>query len=89
MPTCVPMKELKNTAEFTETVQRSATPVFVTKNGREEFVSMSLEAYEALLLEGARSRLYAEVDRAERDIADGRLIDAKGSSANLRERYGL
>lgn len=89
MPVCVPMKELKNTAEFTKTVQSAAAPVFVTKNGQEEFVSMSLEVYEALRLEGARMRLYEEVERAEDDIAAGRVTDAASSNAALRRRYGL
>ena len=46
--TCVPMKELKNTAEFTDTVQNAAGPVLVTKNGREAFVALSMSGYEAL-----------------------------------------
>lgn len=47
--TCVPMKELKNTAAFTETVQSAGGPVIVTKNGSEAFVSMSMDCYESLL----------------------------------------
>ena len=86
---CVPTKELKNTAEFAETVQAADGPVVVTKNGKEAFVSMSMGCYEALLLEGARARLYESIDRAESDIVAGRTHDAKQFSANLREKYGL
>ena len=46
MPVCVPIKEMKNTASFTETVMEAQEPVFVTKNGREAIVSMSPEVYE-------------------------------------------
>ena len=86
---CVPTKELKNTQSFTATVQEAEGPVIVTKNGKEAFVSMSLDCYDALVREGARARLYESIDRAEADIAAGRLIDARGKSSKLRARYGL
>lgn len=86
---CVPTKELKNTQGFTSTVQAADGPVIVTKNGKEAFVSMSLECYDALLREGARARLYESIDRAESDIAAGRTVDAHEKSSELRARYGL
>ena len=87
--TCVPMKELKNTAEFTETVQAATGPVMVTKNGREAFVALSINSYEALCAEAARAELYRLVDGAEEDIAAGRVMDAHKASADLRGKYGL
>ena len=87
--TCVPMKELKNTAEFTETVQNAAGPVLVTKNGREAFVALSMSGYEALCAEAARAKLYQAIDRAEADIDAGRVTDAREVSAGLRAKYGL
>lgn len=89
MPTCVPMKDLKNTAKFTATVRESPDPVIVTNNGREAFVSMTPERYDELLLEAARARLYDAIDRSEDDIASGRTADAREALASLRERYGL
>ena len=86
---CVPTKELKNTAEFTETVRSAGGPVVVTKNGKEAFVSMSMDWYEALCLEGARARLYESIDRAEADITAGRVRDARAVGSDLRARYGL
>ncbi len=86
---CVPSKALKNTAEFTQTVQSASGPVLVTKNGRESFVSMSMEVYQQLCIESARSRLYQAIDRAETDIDAGRLKDAGQVSSSLRQRYGL
>ena len=87
--TCVPIKELKNTAEFTETVQAARGPVLVTKNGREAFVSMSVDCYEALCEEAARAKLYQAIDRAEADFESGRVYDAHEASAELRASYGL
>lgn len=86
---CVPTKELKNTQNFTATVQGAEGPVIVTKNGKDAFVSMSLDCYDAMMREGARARLYESIDRAEADIADGRLVDAHAKSFELRARYGL
>lgn len=85
----VPMKDLKNTSEFTATVQKAERPVLVTKNGRGEFVAMSLEAYEALSLEASKARLYAALMEAEEDFAAGRYEDLASSQVACRERYGL
>lgn len=89
MPICVPMRELKDTAKFTETVCAASEPVIVTKNGREAFVSMSIEEYDGLLMEAARSRLLQRIDLAEREIAEGKYTPIEETTARLRERYGL
>ena len=89
MSICVPIKELKNTAEFTKTVQDASEPVVVTKNGTPAFVSMTKEHYDALCYEASRSRLYDEIERGEMDARTGRTVDARESIARMRERYGL
>lgn len=85
----VPMKDLKETAAFTATVKGSTSPVLVTKNGREEFVAMSLEAYDSLALEASRAKLYAALLEAEDDFASGRCEDLSTSQTACRARYGL
>lgn len=47
MATCVPVRDMKDTAKFSETVRNADGPVTVTKNGRDEFVVMTSDAYEA------------------------------------------
>ncbi len=89
MPTCVPIKELKNTAEFSRIVEESPSPVIVTKNGYGSFVAMTTQAYEALKLEAARAKLYQIVDQSERDIAENRTMEARSAIAETRARYGL
>ncbi len=89
MSICVPVKDLKDTSAFTATVLESAEPVIVTKNGRESFIAMSPSQFEALRLEGARSRLYQMVDEAEADIAAGKVYDSKGTADYLKARYAL
>lgn len=87
--TCVPIKDLKNTSEFSDTVRSASGPVVVTKNGREAFVAMSPSCYESLCAEAARAGLYQAIDVAEQDIAQGRVSDAREVSASLRAAYGL
>ena len=89
MSICVPIKELKDTASFTNKVQSASGPVIVTKNGHEAFVSMSMEAFESLKLEAARARLYQAVDRAECDIKNGYVTPAAETISQLKNRNGI
>lgn len=63
MSICVSVEEMTNAAAFVETVLAAQEPVFVMKDGREAIASMSPEAYESLLREVTRTRLYDVVDR--------------------------
>ena len=89
MPTCVPIKELKNTAEFSRLVEESPNPVIITKNGYDSFVAMTTQAYEALKLEAARAKLYQIVAQSERDIAENHTAEAHSAIAEARNRYAL
>lgn len=89
MPVCVPIKDLKNTAEFAKKVQESPTPVTVTKNGYDEFVVMRSADYEAMQEELAKNRLYARIIQAERELAVGKRLDGPAVIEEMKERYGL
>ena len=89
MPVCVPIRDMKNTAEFSKTVEDAAEPVIVTRNGREAFAVMTVEQLDALRMEAARAELYQRVIEAEQDVAAGRLAEARASQRAVRERYGL
>lgn len=89
MAVCVPIKDLKNTATFAETVESSADPVIVTRNGRDAFAVMTVEKLDALRLEASRADLYRKVAAAEADVAAGRVTEARASQRAARERYGL
>lgn len=84
--TCVPVKELKNTAEFTQMVQNAKGPVYVTKNGREIFVTMSMDTFEILSEAETRLRLYREIAKAEEDFKNGNTIDGRELLEELRRR---
>lgn len=51
MTVCVPIKEMKNTAAFSDLVESSVDPIIVTKNGFEKFAVMTMEQLDALRLE--------------------------------------
>ena len=38
MPKCVPIKDIRDTAAFSELVEKSPEPITVTKNGYDQFV---------------------------------------------------
>ena len=45
MATCVPIKDMRDTAQFLKLVQESDEPITVTKNGYSELVVMRAEDY--------------------------------------------
>lgn len=89
MPVCVPIKDLKNTADFARKVQESPTPVTVTKNGYDEFVVMRSADYEAMQEELAKNRLYARIAQAEREFALGKHSDTFEFLDEMRAKYDL
>ena len=89
MTVCVPIKDLKDTTAFAETVAEARGPVTVTRNGKDVFVSISMDEYESMKMEAARSRLYQSIDRAEADFREGRPHDASETIASLEARYGV
>ncbi len=82
---CIPIRDLKNTAEVSALCKRTAAPIFVTKNGYNDMVIMSAEVYERLRVLSAYEKLMA----AEQDIEAGRVSDASASLSALRAKYGL
>ena len=88
MSVCVPVRSMKNTAEFAELVERERD-VTVTKNGCEVFHCLSEEQYRAMQDEVVRARLLSHVMRAERELAAGTYDDYDDFAAAVREEYGL
>ena len=76
--TCVPIKELKDTATFSRLVESSADPVIVTRNGYDAFAVMTVEQLEALKFE-ADGPLYF------RETFGFRLIASTLVKSSIRE----
>ncbi len=89
MATCVPIKDLRDTASFDELVASSATPVTVTKNGYDRFVCVKSSDFSFWEQSEARARLLERIMVAERERAEGTSFDAFDATNSLREKYGL
>ena len=64
----------------------SDEPVYVTKNGYEDMVIMSMKVYEEKLF---MADVYNKLEEAEDDTREGRVSDAYKGITALREKYGL
>lgn len=89
MPIAVPIRDLKDTAKFCQTVRENDGPIVVTRNGYDEFVVLSPEHYRQLELLRRKQELYAAVDAAEARFAAGEGVDARDALQEIRERHGL
>ena len=85
MTQCIPIRDLKNTAEISEMCRKSNSPITITKNGYSDMVIMSAEVYERMRLYS----VYEKLMQAEDDIEEGRVSDAHSSLNQLRAKYGL
>ena len=96
MTYCVPMKEMKDTSSFADMIKQTNHPVFVTKNGREEFVVMSTEVFERTHQFSSQfsnqtqptNPLYAFLAKSEEDAKNGKTIDAFDYLKTLEDKYG-
>ena len=86
MPQIIPIKELKNTSEISELCHKANEPIYITKNGYGDMVIMSMEIYEKTM---RQLTMYRDIEISERNIADGKIKDARASLAEMRSRYGL
>ena len=87
MPYCVPIKDLKDTAAFSKMVKETDHPIFVTKNGREEFVVMNTEVYHNDNIDPARQAFYNMIERSEQDYREGRCMDAFEFLEEMKVKY--
>ena len=85
MPKCIPIRDLKNTAEISEMCRQADAPIVITKNGYSDMVIMSAEVYDRLRL----YTVYEKLMQAEDDITAGRVTEAQASLKDLRAKYGL
>lgn len=89
MPTCVPIKDLRDTAAFASMVEKTDEPIIVTKNGYDQFVVLRSKEYDELAKAGARAQILERMLIAERERADGLSSDAFESIEAIRKRHSL
>ena len=68
MSQCIPIRDLKNTAEISQMCKKAKEPIYITKNGYNDMVIMSAEMYEKIRL----YTVYEKLMEAEADIEAGR-----------------
>ena len=85
MPKIMPISVLRDTTEISDTCHNLDEPIFITKNGHGDMVIMSIAAYER---DFALMDVYRKLSVAEKQIANGEVIDAESALQRLREKYG-
>lgn len=89
MPTCVPIKDLRNTAAFDEMVASSSSPIIVTKNGYDRFVCIKSSEFSQWEQAEARAKLLERIMISEHERAENLSTDALKATESLRTKYGL
>ncbi len=86
LPKVIPINELKNTAQITQTCKESDVPIIVTKNGYGEMVLMSLALYEKTMAEAHGAALINE--SLEQIAAGAEPMEGTAFFTSMREKYG-
>lgn len=88
MPTCVPVRDMKDTAAFTALVE-SERDVTVTKNGYEAMHCISNDQYRLMQDEIAKAKLLSRMMLAENEISQGDYSDYDSFATAIRDKYDL
>ena len=86
MPQIIPIKDLKNTSVVSQMCRESKEPIYITKNGYGDMVIMSIQMYEEKLY---MLDVYSKLEDAEKQIAEGKVIDADESLSRIREELNV
>lgn len=86
LPKVIPINELKNTAQITQTCKESDVPIIVTKNGYGEMVLMSIPLYEKTMAQMQEACLVNEA--LDEIYAGGQPIEGRTFFADMRSKYG-
>lgn len=86
MPRIIPIRDLKDTTAISRMCNESADPIYITKNGYGDMVIMSMKTYEEKM---CMLDVYTKLDEAEREVQEGKIVDARLSLKDLRVKYGI
>ena len=73
MPMVMPIQKLENLTYVSAVCRESKDPIFITENGSENMVLMSMDQYRKTL---SRIEIYTRIEEAESAINNGDEIDA-------------
>lgn len=80
-----PITYLRNTKEISNLCKETSEPIYITNNGEEDMVIMSVETYER---EQMLMDIYRKLGEAEKEIREGKLLDGKEVFKKLKDKYG-
>jgi len=86
MPQIIPIKDLKNTSAVSQMCREAKEPIFITKNGYGDMVIMSVQMYEEKLY---MLDIYSKLEAAEKQIAEGKVLEADESLARIRAELNV
>ena len=86
MSQVITIQDLKRTSEVSEMCRTAEAPVFITKDGHEDMVIMSIKTFERTMF--ARD-IYRKVASAEQSVKAGRVMGGFESLKTIRTKYGL
>jgi len=85
MAQIIPIRDLIKLNEISEMCNQTSEPVFVTKNGHDELVIMSIKAYNENL---ALFEVLENIQEAEEELENGaELLDGREALTALRKKY--
>ena len=87
--TCIPIKELKNTAVFAQKIAQSTRPVTITKNGTEAFIVIKPSDYHAIQQDLAKLRLIEKLDVANAQYHNKDYVEGSSFIEAVDKSYGL
>lgn len=88
MTVCVPVRDMKDTAAFTQLVEEERE-VTVTKNGYEAVHCLSNDEYRLMRDEVAKARLLSRMMLAQDEETHESYVPYGEFAASVREKYGL
>ena len=86
MPQIIPIRDLKKTAEISDMCHNSEEPIYITKNGYGDMVIMSMETYEKNMRKYLK---YKDIEVSEKEIEEGKVMEAKSALQGMRAKYGI
>lgn len=88
MPVALPVREMKNTAQFTNRVRRERE-VLAIRNGVEVTTCVSADQRKAELEEISKAKLLSRILMTEGEYARGEYESYDDFAAKMRLQYGL
>ena len=86
MSATIPIRDLADTSAISRMCRDSAEPIYITENGHDDMVIMSVKTWEEKmwLLD-----VYEKLEESENQIQTGKTLNAFTSMQELRAKYGI